>query len=260
MKISVCCPSYRRPSRVETFAYLPFVRVYVDGSEFREYRKNYPDRDVVRCPDGVQGNLCRVRNHIIDTELVRGGADVLVIVDDDFLGLEYWQRGKRHKLKTDDFLAFVERYSILARDLGAFLWGMNLTNDKQVYREYTPFSTVAYIGGPFQGILRGCSLRYDERLPLKEDYDFSLQHLNRYRVVLRVNKFYYGGLVRQSEQPGGCAVYRNIEREKEQLELLRQKWGSAIVHVDTMDRSHQSSKRRTKIDYNPIIHPPIRGV
>jgi hypothetical protein len=258
VNISVCCPSYRRPSRVETFEYLPTIRAYVAPEELEAYRASYPERDVVACAPGVQGNLCRVRNHIIDRELVQGDADVLVILDDDFHGLEYWQRNRRHKLATEEFLAFVEKYTIVARELGAFLWGVNLTNDKQIYREYTPFCTVAYIGGPFQAILRGCALRYDERMPLKEDYDFSLQHLNRYRCVLRVNRCYYE--VRQSEQSGGCATYRNIEREKTQLELLRRKWGSEIVRIDTTDRSHSSTKKRTRIDYNPVIHPPIRGV
>jgi hypothetical protein len=34
-------------------------------------------------------------------------------------------------------------------------------------------------------------IRYDERIPLKEDYDLSLQHLNKFRKVLRFNKYFY---------------------------------------------------------------------
>lgn len=33
MKVSVCCPSYKRP-RVETLDYIPYCRVYVDGKEY----------------------------------------------------------------------------------------------------------------------------------------------------------------------------------------------------------------------------------
>ena len=43
------------------------------------------------------------------------------------------------------------------------------------------------------------------------------------RVVLRVNAYNY--LCKQSEQKGGCAAYRNRQREEEQLEALRRKWG-----------------------------------
>ena len=62
MKISVNAPSYRRPDDVKTLDYLPFVRIWVDCGEYEAYKANYPDADIVSCPDGVQGNLCRIRN------------------------------------------------------------------------------------------------------------------------------------------------------------------------------------------------------
>jgi sensor c-di-GMP phosphodiesterase-like protein len=135
---------------------------------------------------------------------------------------------------------------------------VNVSDDKQSYRENAPFSTVSYIGGPFQVFLKGNEIYYDERLPLKEDYDMTLQQLNKYRVVLRANKFFYS--VKQSEQAGGCATYRNLEREKKQLEMLQKKWGKKIVRIDNNNRSHNLKKEKTKIDYNPIIKPPIKGI
>lgn len=262
MKISVCAPSYKRPSACETPLYLPFVRVYVDPAEAKQYRALNPEVEIIECARGIQGNLCRVRNHIIDREM-RRGVDVCLIVDDDLEGIYYWQKGAlakpaRIRVETKHFLAFVEKYSIMARDLGAYLWGLNVNNDKACYREYTPFSTTAYIGGPFQAIMRGCELRYDEQLPLKEDYDFTLQHLNRYRCTFRVNKAYY--MARQSEQRGGCATYRSMDREKEQLVALQQKWGSEIVKIDKGRKAHMRENKSKGYDYNPIIHVPIPGV
>ena len=49
---------------------------------------------------------------------------------------------------------------------------------------------------------------------------------------------------------GGCAEYRNIQKEKEQMDLLIKKWGSKIVKLDS---------RNTK-DINPVVKPPIKGV
>ena len=94
---------------------------------------------------------------------------------------------------------------------------------------------------------------------LKEDYDMTLQHLNRYRKVLRANKFWYD--VKQVEQSGGCAVYRDVEREREQFVMLQRKWGEDIVREDSLNssRSHQTKKKRT-LDINPILHEPIKGV
>lgn len=154
MKIQVCCPSYRRP-RVETLDYLSFVRVYVDNKEFDEYKANNPEgADIVAVPDGVQGNLCRIRNYILKTEF-NNGADVVCIIDDDMKGLFYWEKNKRHKLEAEEWEGFLQKYSLIAKELGAYFWGVNINSDRPLYREYTPFSTISYIGGPFQCHLNG---------------------------------------------------------------------------------------------------------
>jgi len=258
MNVVVVSPSYKRADKITAHKYLPFVKYYVDESEAEEYRKHNPGVEVVACPSGIQGNVCRVRNYILDREF-EAGADAVVMLDDDLKGIYYWENMERKEVKREEFLWFIEKYSILAREWGARMWGVNVNPDKQVYREYSPFTTKSPVLGPFQVHLRESDIRYDERLLLKEDYDISLQHLNRYRVLLRVMKAFYE--CKQSEQTGGCAVYRNLEREKEQLLLLRKKWGKEIVRIDKgRDRSHKAKRERKTIDYNPIIRVPIKGV
>lgn len=256
MEISVCCPSYKRP-KVETLDYLPFCRVYVDGKEYDDYVRENPNGDIVKCPDGVQGNLCRVRNYIIQNELK--DKDAVLIVDDDLKGIFYWENKEKVLVESKDFLNFLKKYTLMAKELGAYFWGVNVNADKQCYREYSPFSTVSYIGGPFQCFLKGNNCLYDESLPLKEDYDMTLQQLNKNRVVLRVNKYFYD--CKQSKQAGGCATYRNSQREMQQLLALQKKWGSDIVKFDNNDRSHSANKKKRKVfDYNPVINVPIKGI
>lgn len=256
MKISVCCPSYKRP-KVKTLNYLPFCRVYVDEGEYEDYVKVNPEgANIISVPKGIQGNLCRIRNYILEQELKEN--DVCLIIDDDLKGIFYFEKKKRIKVEAEDFMDFLTKYSIQAQEIGAKFWGININQDYQCYREYTPFSTRSYIGGPFQCFLKGNECKYDENLPLKEDYDMTLQQLNKYRVVLRINKFHYE--CEQSTNAGGCATYRNIEREKEQLKLLQKKWGSHIVSNDLSNRSHNLTKKKKQIDYNPIIRVPIKGV
>lgn len=64
MKISICCPSYKR-EYVETLKYIPFCKVYVDVKEAIKYREKNKFANIIECPEGIQGNLCRVRNYII---------------------------------------------------------------------------------------------------------------------------------------------------------------------------------------------------
>ena len=246
-------------------AYLPFCKVWVCETEYEAYRAANPghEENIIPCKKGIQGNLCRIRNHILDTEF-ENGADVVLIIDDDMRSVSYYESAPgdpfgydRHIVQTDDFLPFIEKYSRMCAEFGFYYWGLNCNIDARSFMQYTPFSTVAYIGGPFQCFLRGNECRYDEALPLKEDYDMTLQNCNRYRGCLRVNKYHYN--VKQAEQAGGCATYRNYTREEQQLEALRKKWGSRIVKIDKSNKG-KTKKEKVNIDFNPIIKVPIKGV
>lgn len=254
MKIVIAVPSYKRP-KVETLAYLPSARIYVAESEYEAYKKENPDADIVAVEDKYQGNLCRIRNRILDLEK----GNVVCIIDDDLQKIGYWENKEEIILQgEDEVYAFLYKYTVMAMDLGARLWGVAVNKDKQVYQEQRPFSTVAYIGGPFM-VHIDPELRFDERFPLKEDYDFSLQHLNMYRKVLRVNKYHYH--VRQVEQAGGVADYRTLAAEQEQLKALQKKWGSHIVREDRLESgTGRKSKKTRSYDINPILSIPIRGV
>ncbi len=259
MKISINCPSYKRP-KVETLEYLPFCKVWVDNKEYDDYIKanvGFED-NIISVPDGIQGNVSRIRNYILDEELKKG-FDVVCIVDDDLKGIYRFEKNKNYAyesvlVSSDEFIDFIERYSLLCEEFGFKLWGVNLNKDALNYKHCLPFNTKAVILGPFSCHLKN-DIRYDEKLPLKEDYDLAIQHLNKYRGILRVNKYHYN--CKQSVQPGGCATYRNYEREEEQLKLLQKKWGSNIVKFD---KSSKAKKEKREIDYNPIIHIPIKGV
>ena len=260
MKIAVCSPSYKRP-KVKTLEYLPFVRIYVDGSEYDSYVEQNKGADIVRCRDGVQGNVARVRNYILDTEF-ENGADAVCIMDDDIFKIEFFKKDQesnfgymREKVEKDDFMGFLYKYTLLCEEWGFKLWGLNCNQDNLSYRHCVPFSTTSCVLGPFTVHLKN-DIRYDLRLPLKEDYDLFIQHMNKYRGVLRVNMAHYDCL--QSENTGGCATMRNRKREKEQFEMLQKKWGSKIVREDSTNKGR--TKKIKVFDYNPIIKVPVPGV
>lgn len=233
----------------------PHTRVYVDEGEHAEYvAANHEGADIVAVPAGVQGNVARIRNYILEKEF-EGGADGVVIVDDDLQGVFRWQAVgtfgyEAKKLTEPELLEFLAHSFEMCEEWGYKLWGLNCgKQDKKSYLQYKPFSTVGFVGGPFSGHLRN-PIRYDEKLPLKEDYDLTLQHLNRYRGALRFNMYFY--MCKQSENAGGCAQMRNIARERQQFEALQRKWGEGIIRHDN------SSKK--EFDYNPLLKVPIKGV
>lgn len=257
MAVTICCPSYKRP-KVETLDMYPSTRVYVAESEYEAYVEANPEgSDIVAVPDSVQGNLCRIRNYMLDTEFGEG-ADGVVIIDDDMQAIcrhesvdaEFGKYGyQRHILDEAELLDFVCEGMAICDEWGYKFWGMNCVLDPKAYNQYSPFSTTKYIGGPFQAHLPN-GIRYDESLPLKEDYDMTLQHLHEYGGALRFNAYYY--MCKQAEQEGGCAAYRNIKREKEQFDRLQRKWGSTIIRQD--------GTSRRGFDFNPIMKTPIKGI
>ena len=203
MKVKIFAPSYKRPVKSITQLKYPEVKLVVKESEAEEYIEN--GNDIVVCPDSAQGNLCRIRNWILDN--LYDDADCIVLLDDDCKAIGRWENQKKYVFNQDELLEFCERQSILCDDMGFKFWGLNCMTDKGSYREYTPFGFIQYTGGPFQAHLKDSEIRYDEELPLKEDYDITLQHIKKYGGCFRVNYAHYD--VKQAEQEGGCATYRN---------------------------------------------------
>ena len=247
-------PSYRRATIARTHLLLSRVRYVVAESEADAYRQQTGSEPMV-VPDSVQGNVARVRNWVLDNV----GHPYVVMLDDDFLQLFRYVQNERRNMEEAEFYEFVDRAFLLAKELGCRLWGINPTPDKMCYREYTPLSFTQFIGGPLSGhLLEDNPIRYDERIPLKEDYDLTLQHLNRYRRVLRFNGVFYR--VDQHKAPGGCAAARTFAREIEQFRLLQEKWGSRIVRMDPGICPNSSRVKRGTYDLNPILRAPIKGI
>lgn len=218
----------------------------VRESEYEEYKKN--GNNIITCPDSIQGNIARVRNWILDN--FKSEADCIVMIDDDCRGINIWQEQKARKLEPEQLTEACEAWASLCMEWGFYYWGMNSVFDKGAYGEYAPFSTLQFIGGPFCAHLTTSTIRYDEMLPLKEDYDITLQHIKKHGGCLRVNYAHYD--VKQAEQEGGCAAYRNIEKEKQQFFALQKKWGKDIVTRD--------NKSKRKFDFNPVLKVPIKGI
>ena len=143
------------------------------------------------------------------------------MIDDDIEDVRRWN------YKDDKFVAesinlqeFIEKSFVLCEEWDCRLFGVNIVGDKGSYREYSPFSLNSWISGSFMGFLNNeCS--FDERIPLKEDLDMSVQVLNKYRRLLRFN--YVHLMKKDHKNMGGCADYRTIEREKEQFDRAQRK-------------------------------------
>lgn len=248
----IVCPSYRRAGQVLTRRLFPEAVLMVHTAEEDEYREK-EGGEIVVLPDATRGNMAKVRNAMLDWAWSQTDVDQLVMLDDDIVGFGFFQyqgaerrgHGNHVYVTHDEAVDFIAGGFAMAAEMGVSLWGVNLTFDPRFYREYSPFSFLAPVLGPFS-CHRRHQLRYDERLSLNEDYDFFLQAVHRDRRVLRFNKWFY--VAKHLDQAGGVAAYRLLETERAQARVMVAKWGPSVVSYN-FDRST-----------NPRVRVPIRGL
>ena len=244
----IAIPSYKRAKKCLSAKILSNAMIFCHEFEFKEYSK-YNKNVIAVIPDDLASKgMGVIRNFMLD--FARTQNDDILMIDDDIKRFGRYEDGKGIEMDENDFYAFAENAFRMTKELGTKLWGMAMLPDKRVYQEFKPFNLGCCILGPCMGIIPDDTLRFDESLGLKEDYDYSLQVLNKCRKVLRFNAYhYYCGHKRTK---GGCRSYRNIAKEQEQMKLFIKKWGSHIV------KNPETSYGNYTI--NPRITSPIKGI
>lgn len=245
--MEIAIPSYKRPNDNLTPKFIKKGIIYCHDFEVEDYRKNN-DNEVRSIPDELAGKgMGVIRNFILDNTK---GEEILML-DDDIRYFGYYEETALVKMKEDEFYDFAENAFRMIKELGTKLWGLNLQSDKKFYREYSPFSLSSVVLGPCLGVIKDTYLRFDDDLGYKEDYDYSLSVLRKFRKILRFNKFHYScGHIRVK---GGLSGVRTFDIEMKQAERFQRKWGKRIVKI----------KRNTQggnLSINPVIHAPIKGI
>ena len=118
MKVKFFAPSYQREEKSITQKTYPCVTLVVKESEAEKYREN--GNNIVVCPNEIQGNLCRVRNWILDN--LYDDADCIVLLDDDCKGIGRWQNQIKTTFNENELIDFCITNSILTKELGFVLW------------------------------------------------------------------------------------------------------------------------------------------
>lgn len=227
----IAIPSMGRAGKVTSVRVLgnagDLAVIFCPESERAAYLEHHAQ--VVGVPDRIKG-ITPTRNFILDYAQERGERWV-VQTDDDAKHFTYFENDTKAPgiaVEDDRKLQIIENMFEMTCDLGTNLFGFQVSYDPKFYREYSPFSFTSVIVGNFMGIVED-GQRFDERLKLKEDYDFSLQSLYKHRRILRFNK--YAWAVEHHDTAGGCKAYRGFDTESQAIKTLQAKWGRKIVAV-----------------------------
>lgn len=108
------------------------------------------------------------------------------------------------------------------RQIGAKLGGCYPTPNQGQAMSAPPLQRSHFVVGDFVVIDAASPLRFDERFLLKEDYDFTAQHLHHYGLVARCNRVVAEFVHRTNS--GGAVDIRDDQTEKDMIALLHHKW------------------------------------
>jgi len=75
-------------------------------------------------------------------------------------------------------------------------------------------------------IIKPNKLRFDTNLRLKEDYDYTLQHIKELNGCIRYGAFLNS--FKHYSNKGGAVAYRTSQLEQETIKYLQKKWGECI--------------------------------
>lgn len=222
----VVSPSYRRANNCTTHLHFPKDRFHYAVHEFEAAEYAARGLRILVVPDSLRGNIARVRNFILNAF---NGRDVLQ-VDDDIVSFRFVKTVGSSRQCIDMGEAQLEHFVSngfeMAREAGCSLWGVNCQDDPTFYRQNMPLSFQKIVLGTFSGITAENTLRYDETIPLKEDYDFFIRSVQESKRVLRFNYIHYQA--DHLNKAGGCQEYRTKELEKDNADALKAKHGSAV--------------------------------
>jgi len=176
------------------------------------------------CNDGrvvIGGGLCEARNLILKNAWEEN--ETAVMMDDDLMRIEM-MAGKDNKLPITVKHAIKEMEDALDGS-GLKLAGAAPTPNDFWYNPSRPFSFRNFIIAAMM-VIRPCDLFFDENLRTKEDYDYTLQHIDRYGGAIRLN--YVLPSFRHYGNKGGVVDYRTPELEQKSIAYLKDKWPNCI--------------------------------
>lgn len=211
----ICIISHLRPQNVTKMQALLFPSTchwYVGKGE----KDSYTLAGAHTVSDS--GGLCESRNAaLFDADFY--GKFCVQLSDD--LKKMMWQPANGGLLVEWDFGSILRRFSVgFHDDRGLHLQGIAPTSNP--YFVHKKFTTDGFIIGDCIAVRQHSGIRFDETLKLKEDYDFTIQHLEKYGRVLRHNDILCE--FAHYTNAGGAVAVRTMEVEQASIKRLKEKW------------------------------------
>ena len=220
MQIVIPSSGRSQSIRRDTLALFPTALVCVDESEAHTYSQVIDPAQLLIHP--ALSGLPSIRNWIIKNI----EDDIIFMVDDDIIEMQSMVgRNAMGYRDSNVIMTIVENAADCAVGIGATIFGFNQSPRPMAFLPYDPISLAFWVGTAIG--VTGKTLKWDERLRLRGDVDVCMQALLVDRIVFTDRRFHFLSRKRFKSK-GGSASFRSAERDKQEVDYLKHKWGRYI--------------------------------
>ena len=217
--------SHKRPQNVKRLASVlqhPDNAVWIVGSNEKAAYKAHGAKYVFE-----GGSLCPSRNMAI--ELARKyRADALVQISDDVSQIMELVDDHEEIITAEAAAGIIwKKMKAAPLESRPFLGGAYPCANPWWARRSPETSKDLFIVGDFLVVDPLSPVRFDEKLEVKEDYDFTLSHMKMHGSALRNNRLIV--VAKHRNNPGGAVGPDRERREVAAIKLLKTKWPAQIV-------------------------------
>lgn len=222
----IVVPSRRRPHLMAgVLRILPTAYVSIAEEEVEAYTEAGLDENRLMVHSNSVNTLAKKRNWIFDNT----PEECCIQADDDLIAV-VCRIGKKPRRFKDPgaVLQVVENSVRVAKEMGvpAFCWSRTINIRQGQFKECDPITLNPFLSNVWGQI--GRKYRCDVHIQTRPDVDVSLQMMQRDRIFLMDERFYFDcGVIFQ--QAGGNQGIRTAEKDEEDRQYIKQKWGQYII-------------------------------
>jgi len=251
MEVKIVIPTFRRAGMITTLEHVQGASLCVTESEQDEYRRHYPEADIIVHPDRIVG-LAPKRQWIYE----RFGN--VFMLDDDITAVHrLYMRQLGPRLRPEESYKIIQWAGNMAKLCGCFLFGFNKNPSPIIYSPFSPIRLSGVITGCAFGMIEGSRLSFSSESTAVEDFYISGLNAHYHRKAFIDTRFNF---VQEQTftRRGGQSMYRNLETERRDTLFLRRCFGDAVSIKKTVQ--HESKKRgvtaRSKNPYGRTMTIP----
>lgn len=223
----IAIPSKGRAAEVRSLKILPSATVYVPNAEVEDYRRAGVAR-VVGVPNSVKG-ITATRNWILDN-----ADDRWVVMVDDDVKTQGWIRlakftGHHEAIGEKEWIAECVRLFEITEGMKYRIWGVATDGALRSVYPWKPILFRSYVTASFMGIVNDGKTRFDERFPVKEDYELCLRCIREDGGIVAARYLYWANS--HWSDPGGCSAYRTQLTELRAIKMLAEMYPGMIRRI-----------------------------